>query len=74
MNAIINLLVARNAGDFIDHSSNSFDFGRLMISGLFVEVDDNCAVLGYYAVSNGNLLPTFRDNLLVQPDGTVGCP
>jgi len=25
-----------------------------------------CAPLGYYAVSSGNLLPTFRDNLCVQ--------
>jgi hypothetical protein len=23
----------------------------------------NCALLGYYAGSSGNLLPTFRDNL-----------
>ena len=45
-----------------------------MISGLFFEVDDNCAPLGYYAVSNDNFLPTFRDNLLVQPDGTADCP
>ena len=32
------------------------------------------ARMGYYAVSNGNFLPTFRDNQLVQPDRTVGCP
>jgi len=44
-----------------------------MISGLFFDVHDNCALLGYYAVSNGNLLPTFLDNLLVQPVGTIGC-
>jgi hypothetical protein len=24
-----------------------------------------CALLGYYAASNGNRLPTFRDNVLV---------
>jgi hypothetical protein len=58
VNAMINLLVARNAGDLIDRSSKS------LISGLFVEVDDNCALLGYYAVSNGNFLQTFRDNVL----------
>jgi hypothetical protein len=23
----------------------------------------NCAILGHYAASSGNLLPTFRDNL-----------
>ena len=27
------------------------------------EVDENCALLGYYAASSGNFLPTFRDNL-----------
>jgi len=26
-------------------------------------VDQNCALLGYYAASNGNSLPTFRDTL-----------
>jgi hypothetical protein len=25
--------------------------------------NENCALLGYYAASSGNLLPTFRDNL-----------
>jgi hypothetical protein len=25
----------------------------------------NCALLGYYATSSGNFLPTFRDNLSV---------
>jgi hypothetical protein len=27
------------------------------------EVDENCALLGYYVTSSGNSLPTFRDNL-----------
>jgi hypothetical protein len=27
---------------------------------------DNCALLGYYAASNGNFSPTFQDNLTVQ--------
>jgi len=26
----------------------------------------NCALLGYYAASSGNFLPTFRDNLSVS--------
>jgi len=30
------------------------------------EVDENCALLSYYAVSSGNSLPTFRDNLKAQ--------
>ena len=29
------------------------------------EVDENCVLLGYYAASSGNFLPTFRDNLSV---------
>jgi len=27
------------------------------------EAEENCAVLGYYAASSGNSLPTFQDNL-----------
>ena len=30
---------------------------------------ENCALLGYYAASSGNFLPTFRDSLTV-PSGT----
>ena len=30
-------------------------------------VSENCAVLGYYAASSGNSLPTFRENL------SLGC-
>ena len=33
------------------------------ISGFLREVDENCTLRGYYAVSSGNSLPTFRDNL-----------
>ena len=40
-----------------------------MISGFGREVDENCALLGHYAASSGNLLPTFRDNLSVQISG-----
>ena len=32
------------------------------ISGFRREVDENCALLNYYAASSGNFLPTFRDN------------
>jgi hypothetical protein len=48
------------------------------------EVDENCALLGYYAASNGNFLPTLRDNLSGLSSGVknflllkmvpVGCP
>jgi len=34
------------------------------------EVCENCALLGYYATSSGNLLPTFRDNLSVPSLGS----
>jgi hypothetical protein len=40
-----------------------------VISGFRREVDENCALLGYYAASSGNFLLTFRDNLLVPPSG-----
>ena len=36
-----------------------------MISGFRRQVDKNCALLGSYAASSGNFLPTFRDNLSV---------
>jgi hypothetical protein len=36
-----------------------------VISGFCCEVTENCTVVGYYAVSNGNFSPTFRDNLSV---------
>jgi hypothetical protein len=29
------------------------------------EVAENCSLLGYYAVNNGNFLPKFRDKLSV---------
>jgi len=34
-----------------------------LTSGFRREEDENCALLGYYAASTGNFLPTFRDNL-----------
>jgi hypothetical protein len=34
----------------------------ILISGFRRDVDENCALLGYYAASCGNCLPTFRDN------------
>jgi hypothetical protein len=40
-----------------------------VISGFLREVAENCALLGYYAVSSGNFLPTFRDNLSVPSTG-----
>ena len=40
-----------------------------MIAGFRREVVENCAVLGHYADSSGNLLQTFRDNLSVPSLG-----
>ena len=40
-----------------DHVNNC------MISGFLHEVGEHCALLGYYATSSGNCLPTFRDTL-----------
>jgi len=34
-----------------------------VISGFRREVDQNCVLLGCYAASGGNFLPTFWDNL-----------
>jgi hypothetical protein len=36
-----------------------------VISGLRRDVVEICAILGYYAASSGNPLPTFRDNVSV---------
>jgi len=30
-------------------------------------VFENCVLLGYYAASSGNFLPTFRDNISIPP-------
>jgi hypothetical protein len=40
-----------------------------VISGFRRQVDENCALLGYYAASSGNSLLTFRDNLSFPSSG-----
>jgi len=40
-------------------------YNTCKISGFRLVVDENCAVLGYYAASRGNILETFRDNTSV---------
>jgi hypothetical protein len=41
-----------------------------VISGLQRDVDEICAVLGYYAALSGSSVPTFGDNLSVpSPSG-----
>ena len=41
-----------------------------VIPGFRREVAENRALLGYYVASNGNLLPTFQDNLSVPSSGS----
>jgi hypothetical protein len=36
-----------------------------MTSGFCRDDDEICTLLGYYAASSGNPLPTFRDNVSV---------
>jgi hypothetical protein len=35
---------------------------KSMITGICCAVAENCTLLGYYAVSSGNFLPTFQDS------------
>jgi len=41
---------------------------KLVTSGFRREVDENCALPGYYAESNGNSPPTFRETFLKVQD------
>jgi hypothetical protein len=43
---------------------------NILFSGFSREVDEICAVLGYYAALCGNCLPTFRDNLSSHLQGS----
>jgi hypothetical protein len=48
------------------HSSFVMDvpnYLNALISGFRRDVDEICGLLGYYAASRGNCLPTFWDNL-----------
>ena len=72
------------------HTSMLFKVWSVMISvcgkqrqtpNLTNAIPENCALLGYYAASSGNFLPTFRDNLSVPSPGAkniflepIGCP
>ena len=41
-----------------------------LISGFRRDVDEICALVGYYAASCGNCLPTFRDKVSVHLQGS----
>jgi hypothetical protein len=43
----------------------SIQFKLILIPGFRRDVDEICALLGYYAASCGNCLLTFRDNVSV---------
>jgi hypothetical protein len=45
----------------------------IFISGFHRDVDEICALLGYYVVLCGNCLPTFWDNIAV-PSSRVKSP
>jgi hypothetical protein len=53
-----------------------------VISGFRCDIDEICALLGYCAASNGDHLPTFRDNVSVPTSrvkkslkmGPIRCP
>jgi hypothetical protein len=49
----------KSTGDFTGHED--LNFMLRLISGFRSDVDEICALLGYYAASCGNCLPTFRD-------------
>jgi hypothetical protein len=36
-----------------------------MIPGIYCDVDEICALVGYFTASCGNCLPTLQDNVLV---------
>ena len=60
---------------FVSHSA----ICRFVILGFRREIDENCALLGHYTASSGNLLPTFRDKLSIPSSRVkktvpIGCP
>jgi len=40
-------------------------YNTCMISGFRHQADKNCTLQSYYAVSRGNFLPAFWDNLMI---------
>jgi hypothetical protein len=49
----------------IDKYLNWIELDPASISGFRHDVDEICAVVGYYTLSCGNCLPTFQDGILV---------
>jgi hypothetical protein len=55
---------------FLSYTTKTND--ECVISGYRLEVDENLALLGYYATNSGNSLQTFRDSLSVK--SPIRCP
>jgi hypothetical protein len=55
------------------YSVTAYRNGNTLILGICRDVDEICALLGYYAASCVNYLPTFRDNVSV-PSSRVKSP
>jgi hypothetical protein len=51
--------------EYVDIHKYKTNKPTILISGFRPDVDEICALLGYYAASCGNCLPTFRDNVSV---------
>jgi hypothetical protein len=51
--------------DMFSVQANKQTNKQSVISGFRRDVDEICALLGYYTASSGNPLPTFRDNVSV---------
>ena len=50
-------------GDTADRYQSDTKLCHCVIWGFRRDVAENCALLGYYAASSGDFLPTFWDNL-----------
>ena len=69
-------LLHQNSTDLIIFHCISTHFSHIIIILVTLK---NYALLGYYAASSGNFLPTFRDNLSAPflgglKMGLIGCP
>jgi hypothetical protein len=88
---ISNLIKISSVGAELFHAEERADgHDECVISGFHRDVDDTCALLGYYAAMSGSCVPTFQDNLSVPSSrakktfffwtswlfkiGQIGCP
>jgi hypothetical protein len=53
--------------------ANARRLNQILVSGFRRDVDEICALLGYYSASCGKCLPTFRENVSV-PSSRVKSP